>query len=78
MPEYRILDTDTGKEWLERMGIQEAEDYLAANPHVVRLINGAPAIGDPIRLGRRKPDDGFRDVLRNVKKHHRRSTINTW
>lgn len=26
----------------------------------------APSIGDPIRLGLRKPSDGFRDLLRNI------------
>ena len=31
-----------------------------------KFIGGAPALGDPIRLGIRKPDDGFKDVLRNI------------
>lgn len=26
----------------------------------------APSIGDPIRLGLKKPSDGFRDLLRNI------------
>jgi hypothetical protein len=46
----------------------------------------APALGDSVRLGLRKPDDAFRDVLKNVKKHHPGSIkkdgvankINTW
>lgn len=26
----------------------------------------APNIGDPVRLGLKKPSDGFRDLLRNI------------
>lgn len=31
-----------------------------------KFIGGAPALGDPVRLGLVKPSDGFRDVLRNI------------
>ena len=78
MPQYLFHDKNNNKEWIERMGIQEAEDFLTANPHITRLVYGAPAIVDSIRIGRKKPDDGFRDILRNIKKKHRRSTVNTF
>jgi hypothetical protein len=42
------------------------------------IITQAPPIGDPHRLGLKKPDAGFRDVLKNIKSHHKRSNINTW
>lgn len=31
-----------------------------------KFIGGAPALGDSISLGRIKPSDGFRDVLRQI------------
>jgi hypothetical protein len=35
-------------------------------------------IADPTRLGIKKPDSGFRDVLDKVKKAHPRGNVNTW
>jgi len=31
-----------------------------------RVIRGAPSMGDPVRLGLIRPDNGFRDVLRKI------------
>jgi putative FmdB family regulatory protein len=31
-----------------------------------RTVKGAPSLGDPMRLGLQKPDNAFRDVLRNI------------
>lgn len=33
---------------------------------VEKIMTGAPALGDPIRLGLKRPDDGFKDVLRKI------------
>lgn len=35
---------------------------------VEKVLTGAPGIGDPIRLGLRKPSEGHRDILRAMKK----------
>lgn len=79
MPTYLFRNTKTDEQWEEFMGISECEKYLEDNPFVERLVNGAPMICDPTRVGvRSKPDDGFRDVLRNIKSKHRRSNINTF
>lgn len=79
MPTYRFHDSETDQEWEEFMGIQEAEDYLKKNPNVTRLVNGAPRIGDPNRVGTRtKPDEGFREVLRNIKRMNPGSNMNTF
>lgn len=37
---------------------------------------GATPMGDPHRMGRIKPPDGFNEVLRNIKKGNKGSTIN--
>ena len=82
MPTYKFLDTTNNEEFVEFMSITEMEDFLAKNTHIQPLVNGAPAIGDSIRLGLKKPDSAFRDKLKEIKKAHSkgftRSTINTF
>mgnify|MGYP003346952162 CR=1 FL=1 len=36
----------------------------------INKVFGVPPIADPVRLGRIKPPDGFRDVLRHIKKSY--------
>ena len=82
MPSYLFLNTNTNEEFEDFMSISAMEEYLASNPHIQPLMNGAPAIGDSIRLGLRKPDDAFRDRLREIKKAHSKglskANINTF
>ena len=60
------------------MSMSELDIFLKENPHIEQTITVAPAYADSASLSIRKPDQGFRDHLRRMKKHHRRSTINTW
>lgn len=82
MPSYTFLNTESGEVFTTIMSIAEREDYLKANPHIQQQLISAPALGDSIRLGLKKPDNGFRDRLKEIKKHHSRglsrSTINTF
>lgn len=82
MPTYMFKDINTEEEQELFMSITERDKYLEDNPHIIQLVHGAPAIGDAIRLGLRKPDDAFRDRLKDIKKHHSRgmtkSSINTF
>ena len=82
MPTYTFINTETGDVVTEIMSIKEREKFLKKNPQYQQQIVSAPAIGDSIRMGLRKPDDGFRDRLREIKKTHSRgltkSTINTF
>lgn len=78
MPTYTFENTQTGEVTEEFMSISKLDEYLAANPHLKTIITQAPPIGDPHLLGRKKPDAGFRDVLKNIKSKHKRSNINTW
>jgi len=78
MPTYTFRNTDTNEEWTELMSIAEREEYLKNNKNVIQLLSAVP-LADPTRLGLYKPDNGFRDVLRHVKKHHPLSKgINTF
>lgn len=78
MPTYEFENTKTGEVIEQFMSIAAREEYLAANPHLKSIITRAPSMGDPIRLGLKKPDAGFRDVLKNIKSKHKRSNVNTW
>lgn len=77
MPTYKFLDKKSGKEHIEFMKISELDPYLEANPHIEQLVHGAPSIGDAIRIGvGQKPDEGFRDILRRIKKNNHGSKLN--
>ena len=82
MPTYTFRDINTGEESTTIMSMAEREEFVANNPHMQQVIHSAPALGDPIRLGLKKPDNGFRDRLKEIKKAHSRgltrSNINTW
>ena len=61
------------------MTISALDDFLKNNSHLTQLVNGAPMIHSG--RGMKKPDDGFRDLLKDIKKKNsmgvKRSTINT-
>lgn len=82
MPTYLFKDLNSNEEFKLFLTISERDKYLKDNPNITQLVHGAPSIGDSIRLGLRKPDDGFRDRLKEIKKHHSqgitKSSINTF
>ena len=78
MANYTFIDTKTNKEFDISMPISEYDAYVENNPHLQQVLS-APAIADPTRLSLRKPDSGFRDVLKKIKRGSgRKNTINTW
>jgi hypothetical protein len=77
MANYTFLNKETNEEFDISMPISDLDDYKKNNPHLEQLLTGI-RLGDPTRLGLRKPDSGFRDVLKKVKRAHRGSNINTW
>lgn len=78
MPTYLFEDTRTGEQIEMFIGISERDKVLEENPHLKQLVNGFPGTVDPTRIGRVKPDNGFKDVLKEIKKTHRGSTVNDW
>jgi len=78
MPIYSAMNKDTDEVFEVNMKFTEFEQYLNDNTNITQVFTKFPALGDSVRLGMRKPDDGFRDVLRNVKHHHKKDSINTW
>jgi hypothetical protein len=77
MPTYLIKDKKSGKVQEMFMNMTEMDEYLAKNPKKER-VPAAPAIVSGVAAGRNKPDNGFRDILRTIKKHNRGSKINTF
>jgi len=80
MPTYKFLNNETGEEHEDFMSISALDEYLKTNPHITQLVNGAPLIHSGRGIG--KPDQGFRDLLKHIKKGNskgiKRSTINTF
>jgi len=80
MPTYKFLNNDTGEEYENFMSISSLDEYLKTNPHLTQLVNGAPALSSG--RGMKKPDQGFRDLLKNIKEGNSkgisRSTVNTF
>ena len=79
MPTYKFLNNNTGEEFDEFMTISSLDKYLIDNSHLTQLVNGAPMIHSG--RGMNKPDNGFRDLLKEMKKNNSKgikgSTINT-
>lgn len=82
MPHYTFMNTETGEVFNVVMSMSDRDQYVIDNPHMQQQICSAPSIGDSIRLGLKKPDSGFRDRLKEIKKQHSRgitkSTVNTF
>lgn len=83
MPRYLYNCSSCSVVWEEQRLIadraiptQEACPFCAAETGI-ELVPAAPAIGDPMRLGVRRAPDAFNDVLKNIKKNHYKSTIQT-
>ena len=80
MPTYKFINTNTNEEFEDFMSISQLDSFLQENPHVTQLVGGAPMIHSG--RGLKKPDNGFREILREVKKKNSRgisrSTVNTF
>ena len=73
-----MRNNETQEEFEVTLKYSELEQYLKENPNIQQIFNRFPGTGDSVRLGIRKPDDNFRDVLRNVRHHHKKDSINTF
>jgi hypothetical protein len=76
MPTYKFRNTETGEEFEKFMGISARDDYLKQNPQMEPMIAGAPMICDPVRVGARKFDTGFKEVLQKIHERSPGSELN--
>jgi len=76
MPTYSMRNTKTDEEFEVSFKYSNLEVYLNDNPHIKQIFTRFPGTVDPVNVGVRKTDEGFKDALREVKNHHRKNTIN--
>jgi len=69
MPTYDLRNKKTGEITEVQMTISDKEAYLKKNKHLEQVL-GMPQIVSGTD-GLRKPDDSFRDILREVDKKHK-------
>jgi hypothetical protein len=78
MPTYIFRSNSTGEIFEKHMRMSERESFIAEND--VTQIPSRPLIHSG--RGMSKPDEGFRDLLKEIKKKHSggltRSSINTF
>lgn len=78
MPSYTFRNKETNEVWVDSMSIDQKQEYLNNNKDIEQVLVPV-AFGDSVRMGVRKPDSNFRDVLKEIKKHHPRGKgINTF
>lgn len=65
MPTYTFRNTKTNEIFDKLMSWDSRQEYLVQNPDL-EVIMGSPAMGDSVRLGVRRVDDGFREVLSKI------------
>ncbi len=78
MPTYTFRNKETNETFEQFMSISAREMFLKENSHIEAVV-GVSNIVSSVDV---KPDNGFRDVLREIRRKHdarwTRSTINTF
>ena len=75
MPTYSFRDKDTGEVFDRLMNWSARNIFLEENPHLEPVLLGAPSLGDPVRLGVRTTDNGFKEVLSKISEKNYRSNL---
>lgn len=72
---YTFEHKKSKKRTIVEMPMAKLDDYKKANPQLIQVLAGfagfIPGVGA-------KPDDGFRDILREIKKAHPGGTVDTY
>ena len=74
MPTYLFRDKNTNEQFEKVMKISELDSFREQNPHLESIIQ-APMICDPVRVGARKTDTGFKEVLQKIKERNPHSDL---
>ena len=74
---YNFLNTETQQVEEHSMRMSEYDEFKEKNPHLDRYHEPGrgPAMGDSVRLGIRKPDNGFREVLSKISDANYKSNL---
>ena len=65
MPTYVFRNKETGEQFEKLMKISELDTFRVENPQLETVIQ-SPMICDPVRVGARKMDTGFKEVLQRI------------
>ena len=76
IPIYQYKNEETGEVTDKFMSISDMEQFEIDNPHMKKMIQPV-AFGDSMRMGVRKTDDNFNDLLKTIKKGSPGSTVKT-
>ena len=76
MPTYCFRNNETGEVHEEIIKMDDREKYLKDHPELTQVLEMPQIVSGTDGL--RKPDDSFRDILRNIDKKHksRKNTMN--
>lgn len=75
MPLYQFRKKDTDEIFEDFYSISGKEEFLKNNPNIEQVVAAPLIVSGGMQ---KKPDEGFRDILRSVKKRNPRSNINTF
>ena len=71
MPLYQLINNKSGEKESIWLSYDEMKQHLEDNPGwVIDFSNSKPGLHSGIGLGVRKPDEGFKDLLGEMKKAH--------
>tara|TARA_A200000159_G_C7327457_1_gene341565 strand:+ start:500 stop:736 length:237 start_codon:yes stop_codon:yes gene_type:complete len=77
MPIYTLKDTKTQDEWDVQMSYDDLQIVLDANPEFLHVLKPLKIAANAGRSNLSRAGDGWKDVLKEVKKNSgRRSNIN--
>lgn len=75
MPIYTVRNNQTGEVKDVTMKIAARDQYLLDNPDCEFIITQAPSLGDSIRLGIKRPDGAWKEVLQKIDSRTPGSTL---
>lgn len=70
MPKYSFKNTTTGELFELDMKYSDLEPYLQNNPYHKQVFTHFPGVVSGSGSLISKTPDGFKDILRNIKKNH--------
>jgi len=73
MPNYTFKN-ERGEVFTEFLTLSEHDSYVAAHPEHEQVFGDVPIL-DPWRMGRKKVDSGFSEVLGKMKRFYKNNTI---
>ena len=77
MPVYDFINRTTSEVVEKIVSISDYDEFLINNPDLTRYYgNQVNPIADPVRLGRKKIDNGFKEVLQKIHERTAGSTMN--